>query len=265
MLIPDLANSAYSRIVRGTVQRASQLDYSLLIAEDNTEETASVQRLVRSHLIDGLIVASARPRHPLVPFLLEIGFPHVFALRAVPGSRRNVTIDDERVSMVAYDHLHSLGHVRIGQVAGPKSIDSARRRAAGFRKRAQEYGLPVPAVAHGRFSEQSGAEAARSLLETDPTITGIFTQSLTQGVGALYAIQRMGFSIPEQVSVISYDDMPLAEFLQPSLTTVRVPLEALGVAAFDALSAQLDGQPSEDVVVPTEPTVIVRESTAAAP
>jgi DNA-binding LacI/PurR family transcriptional regulator len=265
MVIPDFTNIAYARVVRGAVNRAFQREYSLLVAEDSEEEIEGIRRLVRSHLVDGLIVASVHNGHPLIPFLLEAGIPHVFALRALPGSGRNVILDDAHASRVAFDHLRALGHVHIGHVAGPRGIDSARRRAAGFRKRAKEAGLAPPIVRNAPFSEAGGAQAARELLTTSPDVTAIFTQSLRQAVGVEFAAGELGYAIPDRLSLVCYDDMPLADFLQPPLTTVRVPLEALGSASFDALSEQLEGKRPRDVIVPSSPEVIVRQSTATAP
>ena len=240
MLIPSLSNVVYSRIVRGAVEQASGVEFSILIAEDAEREEESIRRLVRSHLIDGVIIASVRPRHPLVPFLLEAEIPHVFALRALSGSGRNVILDDEHASRAAFDHLHELGHVRIGHVAGPRDLDSARRRAAGFRKRAKDFGAPPPVVSHADFSERGGAQATRALLTRNPELTAIFTQSLPQAVGAEFAATELDYAIPQRLSLICYDDMPLADYLHPPLTTIRVPLEALGSAAFDALLAQIE-------------------------
>ena len=134
MLIPSLTNVVYSRIVRGAVQRAFDFEYAIFTAEDTEEQADSIQRLVRAHLLDGLIVASARPRHPLLPFLESSGIPHVFALRGVASSGRNVLIDDHRVAELAVEHLAGLGHVRLGHVAGPRGVDSARRRARGLHR-----------------------------------------------------------------------------------------------------------------------------------
>lgn len=265
MLIPSLSNVVYSRVVRGAVEQASLREFSILIAEDTVREEESIRRLARSHLIDGVIIASARPGHPLVPFLQEADIPHVFALRALPGSGRNVILDDAHASQVAFDHLYDLGHRRIGHVAGPRDLDSARRRAAGFRKRAKELGAAAPVVSHAEFSERGGAQATRALLTRNPELTAIFTQSLPQAVGAEFAASELGFPIPERLSLVCYDDMPLADYLHPPLTTIRVPLEALGAAAIDALLGQIDGAAGQDVTVPSNPEVIVRQSTAPPP
>jgi DNA-binding LacI/PurR family transcriptional regulator len=117
-------------------------------------------------------------------------------------------------------------------------------------------------VRHAPFSEAGGAQATKALLDDAPHLTAIFAQSLHQAVGVLFAAAACGRSVPDQLSVICYDDMPLAEFLQPPLTTVRVALEALGSASFDALVRQIDGNEPGDILVPADARVIVRKSTA---
>lgn len=260
MLIPSMTNVVYSRIVRGAVQRAFDHEFAIFTAEDTEEQADSIQRLVRAHLLDGLIVASARPHHPLLPFLRSSGIPHVFALRGVTGSGRNVLIDDDRAARLAVEHLASAGHVRLGHVGGPRDVDSARRRARGFAKAASELELTA-ATERAEYSERGGARATRALLAAHEDVTAIFAASLPQAVGVLYTANELGIAIPDQLAVISYDDMPLAEFLCPAVTTIRVPLEELGAAAFEALYRQIDGDEPADIVVDSAPQVIARKST----
>jgi LacI family transcriptional regulator len=264
LLIPNLAMPVYSRIVRGAFHRALERDFALLLAEDLGEERAEeiFGRLVQAGRIDGLIVASARPRHPLVRSLRRHRIPHVFVNRAVAGSGRNVTMDDDRAGSVALEHLYRLGHRRIGLVAGPRGNDPARRRAHGFREHAAALGISEAPVVEGDLSESGGAELAASLLRRHPALTAISTGGLSQAIGTIHTASRLELRIPEDLSVVSHDDMPLADYLQPPLTTVRMPLAELGAAAVDALIDQLLGSAPHDVVVETEPEIVVRASTA---
>ena len=264
LLIPNLTMPVYAQIVRGAVQLAQERDFAVLLAEDLDAQDAdeTLTELVRAGRIDGLIVASSRPGHPLLRSLRRNGIPHVFVNRAVTGSGRNVTMDDARASSVALGHLWSLGHRRVGLVAGPKSNDPARRRALGFSESAAALGLDEAPVVEGAFTEQGGAELTRRLLERHPGLTAVSTGGLSQAVGALHAAWGLGLSVPDDLSVISYDDMPLADFLHPPLATVRMPLAELGAAGVDALADQLLGAEPHDVVVETEPEVVLRRSTA---
>ena len=264
LLIPNLAMPVYAHIVRGAFHRALERDFALLLAEDlGEEETEELfGRLVQAGRIDGLVVASARPGHPLIRSLRRYRIHHVFVNRAVAGSGRNVTMDDDRAGSAALDHLYGLGHRRIGLVAGPRSNDPAKRRAHGFREHAAALGLEKSVVLEGDFSESGGALLTQDLVGRHPDVTAIATGGLSQAIGALHAASRLGLHVPDDLSVISHDDMPLADFLQPPLTTVRMPLAELGAAAVDALIDQLLGGEPHDVVVETEPEIVVRSSTS---
>jgi len=264
LLIPDLSQAVYARIVRGAFQRARDRDFAVLLAEDVVEGEGETMlaRLVQQGRVDGLIVASSRPRHPLLQALAEHSTPHVFANRAVRGSGRNVVMRDDLASVAAVDHLADLGHRSIAHIAGPLGLDTARRRESAFRRRADERGLAAVVVESQDFGEVGGAAAAMQLLQAEPGVTALYTSTLNQAVGALDAAWRGGRIVPDDLSLITYDDMPLAEYLRPPLTTVLMPLAELGAQAVDALIDQLGGGEPRDVVVQQLPRVIVRGSTA---
>jgi DNA-binding LacI/PurR family transcriptional regulator len=264
LLIPDLTMPVYARIVRGAVERALERDFAVLLAEDRVAHPAEdvLASLVQAGRIDGLIVASARPGHPLLRLLRRYGIPHVFVNRSVPESGRNVVMNDAGASEAAVDHLVELGHARIGHVAGPRKLDPARRRRDAFVRHAAELDLPGAPAVEGEFSEDGGAAAARSLLGRHARLTALYTSSLSHAVGALDTLWRLERRVPEDVSLISYDDMPLAEFLRPPVTTIKMPLAELGAAGVDALLDQLRGGSPQDVTIADEPEIVVRMSTA---
>jgi len=173
-------------------------------------------------------------------------------------------MDEMSASATALDHLVALGHRRIGHVAGPRELDTARRRADGFRKHASELYLQAE-VAEGDFGESGGAAAARRLLNDHPELTALYASTLSQAVGVFHAAWEMGLKLPDDLSVISYDEMPLADYLRPPLTTIRMPLAELGAAAVGALVSQLSGDEPRDVTVAQKPEVVVRSSTAPPP
>ncbi len=280
MLVPPLLNPVYTLIVRGAFRRASQRDFTLLLAEDIEEQHAeeTFAQLVLTGRIDGLIVASARPGHPLIARLAEHGLPHVFANRAVAGSGRNVMMDDEHGVDVALDHLYALGHRAIAHAGGPSDLDPARRRTDAFRRWHERHGLEPSRVVEGDFLESGGSEAALEILRRWPDTTAIYTSSASQGIGAIHAAWTLGLAVPARLSIIGAADMPLAAYLVPPLTSVEMPLFELGVAAVDALISQIeapgapgapasptDGPAAGDLVIETRPTLVARGSTGPAP
>lgn len=266
LLIPDLTNPVYSRITRGACQQARQYGYVMLLAEDTETQEAdeTFTELVASGRVDGLLVASARPDHRLLPTLGGAGIPHVYVNRAVPGSGRNVLMDLEAASVAAVQHLVRLGHRRIGHVSGPATLAPAQAREAGFLSCGRGFGLAAMPVARGEFSEEGGADAAARLLREHQDLTAIYASTLSQTIGVLHAVRASGLRVPDDISVVGYDDLPLAGYLDPPLTTVAMPLVELGATAVDALVGQLQGKQPTDVTIPTSPEVVARSSTGPA-
>lgn len=271
LLVPSLDNPTYVTIARGAYRRARELGYLSLLAEDfhGQEADESFNHLVQEGRVDGLLIASARPGHPLLDALSRSPVPHVFLNRAVEGSGRNVTMDVARSSVTALDHLHSLGHRAIGHIAGPPGIGPSDARKQAFLRHAGELGLSAAPVASGDFTEEGGVSATLELLRSPtggprPPLTALYTSSLAQAIGAMGAIRGLGLRIPEDISVVGNDDLPVAGHLSPPLTTVAMPLYELGTAAVDALVAAIQGQaPVGNLVVPTEPHLVLRGSTAS--
>ena len=264
MLVPALGNPVYTQLMRGAFRRAAERDFTVLLAEDFEEQEAGelFASLVLEGRIDGLIVASARPEHHLLTLLSERPVPHVFVNRGVPGSSRNVLMDDDRSVELAVGHLAELGHRRIAHLAGPLGLDPVARRVRAFRDQAAELGLEQAEVLGGEFLERAGAEDTRAALERWPDVTAVFTGTVSQAVGVLNAAWRLGLRVPGDLSVVAHADMPLAELLVPPLTAVRMPLANLGAAAVDALIEQIQTGATHDVLVHEPPELVVRSSTA---
>lgn len=187
----------------------------------------------------------------------------MFVNRCVPRSRRSVRMTDELAMVAALDHLHALGHRRVGLVAGPVGNDPGARRADGFRSQAGGLGLELAPVVEENFTDAGGAAGARALLRRHPELTAIATGGLSQAIGALHVAWELGLHVPGDLSVLTIDDLALAEYLRPPLTTARMPLGELGTAAADAVPHQLRGGEPHDVVVETHPELVVRGSTGS--
>ncbi|MGH3378542.1 MAG: LacI family DNA-binding transcriptional regulator, partial [Actinoallomurus sp.] len=264
LLVPELTNPVYSTIIRGAFAQARVRGYTVMVAEDFDEQEAdeSFGNLVAAGHVDGILMASARSGHPVVEGLARQGIPHVFVNRAVEGSGRNVTMNVAAASVLVVERLAGLGHELIGHVSGPRGLETGRTRALAFTAAAERLGVRDAPISHTSFDERGGAAGAAELLEHDPRLTAIYASSLSQAVGVVHAVRGRGLRIPEDVSVIAYDDLPLAEFLVPPLDTVAMPLIELGSTAVDALVEQVGGAPPQDLVIPTAPRLVLRGSSA---
>jgi LacI family transcriptional regulator len=264
LLVPSLRNPVYAAIVRGAVAEAWRRGYVVLVAEDDGSATEQAwERLVDEGRIDGLLVASVAPGKPVVQLVQESHVPYVFVNRRQPGSNRNVFMREEEAGRTAAEHLIDLGHVRVGHIAGPLAFDTASRRAEGFVAAVAAAGLERPAVVEAAFDEAGAFAAIGQLMAADPPPTGLFISNLNQAIGALAGARRRGLRVPADLSLVTYDDDPLADFLEVPLTTIRMPLVELGVAAIGALARQIDGEAPCALEIATAPELVVRASTSA--
>lgn len=262
LLVPAFENPAYAQLIRGAFERARERGYILLSAEDSEGQQAdgAFTELVRAGRVDGLLIASALPARSLLAALERHWVPHVFVNRAVPGAVSNVVLDAAQASRLAFDHLASLGHERLGHVAGPADVESARRREDAFVEAAGAHGLQ-PVVERGAFSPAGGAAATHALLAKRPDVTALWVSSFGQAVGALRALADAGRRVPEDVSVLSYEDLPMADYICPRLTTIAIPMRQLGMTSVDVLLEQIGGAAPAIHELPIHPRIVLREST----
>jgi DNA-binding LacI/PurR family transcriptional regulator len=183
-----------------------------------------------------------------VPFVLINGYTERV-------SAPFVSTDDRAAMRLAVAHLTTLGHERIGLAVGPSRFVPVRRKVEGFLG-----ALPGGLVQHSLFTVEGGQAAASALL--DQECTAIVCGSDLMALGAVRAARTRGLSVPEDVSVVGFDDSPLIGFADPPLTTLRQPVEAMGQAAVNALLEEIAGTPAPHVEYVFQPELIVRHSTA---
>jgi DNA-binding LacI/PurR family transcriptional regulator len=176
-----------------------------------------------------------------------------------------VSCDDEVAVEEAIGHLTSLGHTRIGLLLGPEDHVPSERKLGAARALAARLGLELPDawVARSAYSLESGQATATRLLREG--VTGIVCASDPLALGAIRAVRRAGLRVPDDVSVVGYDDSAFMNCTEPPLTTVRQPIDAMGRAAVDLLVAQIAGTVVTADELLFEPELVVRGSTAPAP
>lgn len=264
LLVPSLRNPVYAAVVRGAFSRAWERGYVVVLSEDSEGGLAAraYERLVSEGRIDGLLVATARRDDPAAEQWLTAPVPTVFVNRRHRGGH-NVSMREEEAARLAAAHLLALGHTRLAHIAGPPNLDTAARRVHGFRAAVREARRRAPIVPVA-FDEPGGYRAMVELLHRDRPPTGVFVSNINQALGALSAAQRHGVAVPGQLSLVTYDDDTLAEYLDPPLTAVRMPMQELGETAVEMLLDRIAGDNGRvDVVLDTPPVLVERSSTAA--
>ncbi len=258
MVIPDLANPAYAQIAQGADKRASELGYILLVANGTIHD-----RLPALHgRVDGLLYAIATSDSASSTRLPE-GLPSLLVNRREPGLGPSIVGNDEASAALATQHLIDLGHRRIAHIIANDAVDTGRRRTAGYTAAMNTAGIPVPPelTIHAPIDEAGGYQATLELLKRDPAPTAIFVATSRWAIGALAACDELGVSVPEDLSIVSFSDIPIARFMHPALTTVQLPLVTMGNRAVDMLLQLIDGNTVEDVMLDDPPQLTVREST----
>lgn len=232
-------------------------------------ESDVYERLIGDGRVDGLIVAFAALDDRHVAQLAERGIPLVLVNRRTSGVHGSVVVDDVRGSATAVEHLVRLGHRRIGSIGLAADTDTARRRDAGYRESMAAAGLSVNErwVEAGPPTVEGGRAALYRLLAASKgdRPTGIVVASLMSAIGVLSALRDSGRRVPDDYSIVAFNDHPFANFTAPALTTVRMPNSRMGQQAVRMLLDALDGVPVRDLVVDDPPMLVLRESTAPPP
>lgn len=267
VIIPDLTNPLFPPIVRGVEDTLVEAGYTAYLANTDNDpswETRHVESMV-ARQVEGLIVATARLRHPLLESLAAEGPPLVLVNRRLADdSVCSVTADDAAGVAMAMRHLADLGHTRVAHVAGPADTTTGTTRAQAYREAVRALGLrddPALVVAAEAWSESEGRRALGELLDSGADLTAVLVGNDLLAMGCYDALRERGLTCPSDVSVVGFNDLPFAHRLDPPLTTVAIPKHEIGVHAARLLLEVLQepGLPARSVVLPVR--LMVRRST----
>lgn len=259
IIVPDLANATYAEISRGAEAASTDHGYILLVVTGSLFDRL---RLLDGR-VDGLLYAIATSE-PVERLRLPDGPPSLLINRHEPGMGPSVTVDDESAAALVAAHLADLGHIRIAHISGPPHLDTSRRRASGFAGELTKRGIVVAPdwVVPSTFDERAGYAAATELLTRAPRPTAIVAANTRAAIGAVAAAGSLGISIPGDLSIVGFDDIPVAEFLIPPLTTLRRPLAAMGGRAVELLLELIAGRSVSSEMIDTPSELVLRGSTA---
>jgi DNA-binding LacI/PurR family transcriptional regulator len=267
VIIPFFTRPSSVGRLRGVEYALADSEYDLILfnVETTARRDACFRDIPRRERVDGLLIISLSPRDDDVDRFLRAGVPTVLLDARHPRLSRTVT-DDVAGGRMATQHLIDLGHHRIGYVSDPLenpfNFVSSRDRYEGYRQALDEAGIPFQSEYHrqGEHGRKEARENALRLLSLPDPPTAIFAASDTQAIGVLEAAQEMGLRVPEDLSIVGYDDIEVAEYLH--LTTMRQPLFVSGVQGVELLLESIAAPPSSPrrVVLPFE--LVARGTTA---
>ncbi|MCB0164615.1 MAG: LacI family DNA-binding transcriptional regulator [Anaerolineae bacterium] len=256
----------YPRLMQGIAQACNTHNYilSLFLFHTEEEEKKLTPKLLRQQFVDGVILSALPTDDPLIPQLIQNEVPTVMIGRpaeALPVSYIDVSNIDGAFEAVSY--LLELGANRIATINGPQNTMVGLDRFQGYLNALASRQIPVDEslMVESDFSEAGGYQAMQQLLPHQPN--AVFIASDTMALGALRALREVGLSVPEDIAIIGFDDLPFAATADPPLTTVRQPIRRLGAQAVEMLINLLQNglAPPQHFTAPTE--LIIRQSCGA--
>jgi LacI family transcriptional regulator len=256
----------YPRLMQGIAQACNANDYTLSLFLFHTEddERKLHPRVLRNQLVDGVILTGSTITDPLVPQLIDNQVPFVMVGRPYEG--RDISFVDADNVIGAYtatSHLIRLGYGRIAAIAGPLSTTVGIDRRQGYLDALndRDRSIDEALIVEGDFTEAGGYAAMQRLLSHRPD--AVFIASDTMAFGALRALRDAGFSVPDDVALVGFDDLPTAGLSDPPLTTIRQPIRRIGAQAVETLIDMLTNgaQPPRRITLSTE--LVIRSSCAS--
>ena len=268
VLIPDLNNPLFPPIVRGLEDRLAEHGYVALIGNTDADITRerNIFDQMRARHVDGFVLATATLHSQILDEAAEADLPVVLMNRTAQGYPfSSVAVDNEQGVRAAVTHLVSLGHTRIGHIAGPQDISTTLARLRGFRDAMRSHKLDVDdsqiVYANG-LSLAEGLRCGHELLEGDSELTAIVAGNDMLAVGCYGAFDELGLRCPQDVSIIGFNDMPFIDRLRPPLSTVRFPHYQLGTEAAQLLLERIEtGGGGPVKILYLAPELVARGST----
>jgi LacI family transcriptional regulator len=259
------ADAFLPRVIFGVEQAAFQNGFHVLLKQVEPKDTDGYARLISENHVDGIVLSGPRQDDVEILRLNREKVP-VLLLGQLPDSRIPfVDVDATIGAEIAVRHLIELGHERIAMITNaPLSYTSAQQRRSGYINALRNAGITVneAQIKEGNYTPASGFQAMQELLKGSQRPTAVFISSDVVALGAILAIKQSGLRIPEDVAVVGFDDIPLAEYFDPPLTTIRLPAFGLGWAAGERLVRLIRNEDLDQAGVLLETELIVRKSSS---
>lgn len=267
MVIPNNSNPYFAEIIRGVEDRCFAAGYNVILcnSNDDPERQAAYLRVLAEKRIDGLVFVATGSDAVVRATLGGLNMPLVLLDREVSGiSGDLVEVNHVLGSQMATRHLLELGHPRIACISGPPGLSPSSQRRAGWKQALEETGVErrESDLARGDFTARGGYLAMQVLLKRRPRPTAVFVCNDLMAFGALAAAREAGVALPQQLSIVGFDDIDLAAFSAPPLTTVAQPKQQIGTVAAELLLDRVSNGRSDNRQMILDPELRIRASTA---
>jgi LacI family repressor for deo operon, udp, cdd, tsx, nupC, and nupG len=264
-LLPGIGNSFYTPILNAVEEVLSLAGYGMLMGDTRMDRAreAHYDRLVRSGQVDGVMLLTGRLPHPEFA-TLDARTPIALICNDIPGLEGLpvIEIENREAARALVAHLVGLGHRRIGHAVGPTDNVEAWYRLDGYRSALADAGLAEDEsiVWQGAFTFEAGVRVAHQFLDHRAPPTAVFTANDEMAMGFIKTVKDAGLSVPEDVSVVGFDDIEFARYFDPALTTIHQPRAELGRLAAETLLARMTGKGKVPLRTRLPCTLVVRDS-----
>lgn len=267
MIVPDNVNPFFAEVARGIEDVSFARGYSLILcnSDANLQKELLYTGVLADKQVDGIVFVAAGLSAEHVAALQRREIPVVVVDREMADAAADtVMADNAQGGWLATQHLLELGHTHIACIAGPSVLTPSSDRSQGYRRALEGTGLTVDEtlIVRGEFDFASGHRAAQELLQRADPPTAIFACNDLMAVGAISAATELGFNVPDQLSIVGFDDVSLASYTNPPLTTVAQPMYNMGSLAAMMLLERLQGSEAPPVRQVLNTRLVVRRSSA---
>jgi len=270
LIVPEITVPFFPELSRGVEDEARENDYNLILCNSNSDPVQEAKYLesLERRWVDGIIFCrvTGDTFKEKIPRLLENKVKMVFVDRVPPENNlpiARVEIDNEKAAYMATEFLIKLGHKDIACITGPLNTRIAQQRLEGYKKALKDNEISIRGelIVEGTFKLDSGFKSVNILLERNVHFTAIFACNDLMAIGAIKALRKRNLQVPEDISVMGFDGIPLSEYIEPALTTVVQPIYEMGKTAAKLLLEGIRSgvQPKDHIVL--EAKILIREST----
>ena len=265
MLIPDITNPFFAEIARGVEDTANKNNFNVILCntDDKLKKERTYLEILRGKRVDGLILGTAHIRDKSILELEKKKFPYILVSRNIEGLDKNcIIVDDVAGGLMATEHLINMGHRRIAHITGPLKVRGSINRLEGYKLALEKHQIEYKEelVEEGDFRIKGGYQAMKKFLKLPEPPTAIFAANDLLALGAMQVIQKRKYHIPKDFCIIGFDDIRLASFVYPPLTTVRQPMLEMGALAVKMLLKIIEEEEFNQKKEILEPKLIIRES-----
>ena len=267
VIIPDNTNTFFAEVVRGIEDHCYKQGYSVFLcnSDDDPDKEYNYIKLLREKGVDGMVLVSTGNDSESLEILDHGEIPKVIIDREIESMNSDsVLVDNLAGGYKATRHLLELGHSRIGCIKGSSQLTPSAQRLDGYVKALKEAGIAIDnnLIETGNFKSQSGGDCLMQLMKQSKPPTAVFVCNDLMAFGAFAAARQLGINVPEELSIVGFDDIAMASMIIPSLSTIAQPKRELGEIGATLLLKRIKDRDTEQSTIVLEPLLVVRESSA---